>query len=92
MLVNEMNVSKSTLYRKIKSLTGMTTSDFIKDIRLKTACKIMKEKPVNITEVSYLVGFGQPKYFTYCFKKKFGILPSEYISKFSNNTEIQSKQ
>lgn len=91
MLVSEMNVSKSTLYRKIKSLTGMTTSDFIKDIRLKAACKIMKEKPVNITEVAYLVGFGQPKYFTYCFKKKFGILPSEYIAKFSNNAEIRSK-
>lgn len=80
-LVDKMNVSKSTLYRKIKSITGMPTSDFIKDIRLKTACKIMREKQMNVAEVAYMVGFGQPKYFTYCFKKKYGILPSEYMSK-----------
>lgn len=84
-LVGEMNVSKSTLYRKIKSLTGMTTSDFVKDIRLKTACRIMRENHVNIAEVAYLVGFGQPKYFTYCFKKKYGILPSEYASQYTKS-------
>lgn len=77
----EMNVSKSTLYRKIKSLTGMTTTDFIKDIRLKNACRIMKEKTVSVAEVAYQVGFGQPKYFTYCFKKKYGILPTEYMAR-----------
>lgn len=63
----------------------MTTSDFVKDIRLKTACRIMRENHVNIAEVAYLVGFGQPKYFTYCFKKKYGILPSEYASQYTKS-------
>ena len=79
--VAEMNVSKSTLYRKIKSLAGMSINEFIKDIRLKQACKIMREQAVSISEIAYLVGFEQPKYFTYCFKKKYGILPSEYMEK-----------
>lgn len=77
--VDVMNVSKSTLYRKIKSLTGMSTNEFIKDIRLKHACRIMKGKRMSISEIAYIVGFGQPKYFTYCFKKKYGMLPSEYM-------------
>lgn len=77
----EMNVSKSMLYRKIKVLTGMTTSDFIKDIRMKFACKLLKDKPVSIAEVAYAVGFSQPKYFTVCFHKKYGLTPSEYITK-----------
>ena len=79
-----MGVSKSMLYRKIKSLTGMTTSDFIKDIRLKYACKLLNDKPVSISEVAYAVGFSQPKYFTVCFQKKYGLTPSEYINNQKN--------
>lgn len=76
--VDEMGVSKSMLYRKIKVLTGMAPSDFVKDIRLKNACKILKDKSVNISEVSYAVGFNQPKYFSQCFRKKYNMSPSEY--------------
>ena len=94
--VDVMNVSKSTLYRKIKSLTGMSTNEFIKDIRLKHACRIMQGKRMSISEIAYMVGFGQPKYFTYCFKKKYGILPSEYmdrhVGKGSDDGESASQQ
>ena len=77
---DDMKISKSTLYRKIKSLTGMTTSDFIKDIRLRQAAELLKaDKNITISEVAYSVGFGQPKYFSTCFKKKYGVLPSEYF-------------
>ena len=82
--VKEMNVSKSMLYRKIKNLTGMSTTEFIRNIRLKNACKILREKSVNISEVAYTVGFNDPKYFTACFKKEFGILPTEYVKKFKD--------
>lgn len=85
--VAKMNVSKSTLYRKIKSLAGMSINEFIKDIRLKQACKIMREQSVSISEIAYLVGFEQPKYFTYCFKKKYGILPSEYLEKHTRTKD-----
>ena len=86
--VKEMNVSKSMLYRKIKNLTGMSTTEFIRNIRLKNACKILREKSVNISEVAYTVGFNDPKYFTSCFKKEFGILPTEYIRKFKDLEQL----
>lgn len=76
-----MYVSKSMLYRKIKALTGMTTGDFIKNIRLQKACSILEKGHVNISEVAYAVGFNEPKYFTLCFRKKFGLPPSEYFKK-----------
>ena len=80
----EMLTSKSTLYKKLKSLTGLNTSGFIRNVRLKAACRIMEEKGnvVRISELAYAVGFSDPKYFSVCFKKEFGMLPSEYIERF----------
>lgn len=81
---DEMKTSKSTLYKKLKSLTGLNTSAFIRNVRLKSACRIMEEKGSNIriSELAYAVGFNDPKYFSSCFKKEFGMLPSEYIERF----------
>lgn len=82
--VEEMGTSKSTLYKKLKSLTGLNTSAFIRNIRLKAACSIMEEKgsSVRISELAYVVGFNDPKYFSACFKKEFGMLPSEYLERY----------
>ena len=81
--VTEMNTSKSTLYNKLKSLTGLNTSAFIRNIRLKAACKIVEENPnIRVSELAYLVGFNDPKYFSSCFKKEFGMLVNEYVEKF----------
>ena len=81
---DEMLTSKSTLYKKLKSLAGLNTSSFIRNVRLKAACRIMEEKGINIrvSELAYAVGFNDPKYFSSCFKKEFGMLPSEYIERF----------
>lgn len=77
--IDEMGTSKSTLYKKLKSLTGLNTSAFIRNIRLKAACRIIEEKKrVRISELAYAVGFNDPKYFSSCFKREFGMLPSEY--------------
>lgn len=80
----EMLTSKSTLYKKLKSLTGLNTSGFIRNVRLKAACRIMEEKGNNlrVSELAYAVGFSDPKYFSACFKKEFGLLPTEYIERF----------
>ena len=79
----EMATSKSTLYKKLKSLTGLNTSAFIRNIRLKAACRIMAEKKrIRISELAYAVGFNDPKYFSSCFKKEFGLLPGEYMEKY----------
>lgn len=82
--VEEMGTSKSTLYKKLKSLTGLNTSAFIRNIRLKAACRIMEDKKsgLRISELAYAVGFNDPKYFSVCFKKEFGILPTEYQERF----------
>ncbi|MEL5894796.1 two-component regulator propeller domain-containing protein [Bacteroides sp. GD17] len=83
--VDEMGTSKSTLYKKLKSLTGLNTSAFIRNIRLKAACRIMEEKgsAVRISDLAYAVGFNDPKYFSACFKKEFGMLPTEYLERFT---------
>jgi DNA-binding response OmpR family regulator len=78
-LFEALNTSKSTLYRKIKSLTGFSPSEFIRNIRLKHACLMLKSGTGNISEVAYDVGFNDPKYFSTCFKNEFGMTPREYI-------------
>lgn len=81
--IEEMATSKSTLYKKLKSLTGLNTSAFIRNIRLKAAGRLMEQKKrVRISEVAYAVGFNDPKYFSACFKKEFGLLPTEYLEKY----------
>lgn len=77
-LSEKLNMSKSSLYRKIKSMTDLSPSDFIRNIRLKHACSLLKDKSINISEVAYAVGFSDPKYFTICFKNEFGLTPSEF--------------
>lgn len=73
-----LNMSKSSLYRKIKTMTGLSPIEFIRNIRLKHACQMLKDKSISISEVAYSVGFSDPKYFTSCFKNEFNITPSEY--------------
>lgn len=81
---DEMNVSKSTLYNKLKTLTGLNTSAFITNIRLKAACRIMDQnRNIRISDLAYSVGFNDPKYFSSCFKKEFNMRPSDYIERFA---------
>lgn len=81
--IEEMGTSKTTLYKKLKSLTGLSTSSFIRNIRLKVACRIMEENPtIRISDLAYEVGFNDPKYFSLCFKKEFGMLPNDYCERF----------
>ncbi len=77
-LASDMNISKSTLYRKIKSITGLTPLDFIRNIKMKHACMMLKSQGQTISEIAYALGFNNPKYFSKCFKEEFGISPTEY--------------
>ena len=88
---NEMGTSKSTLYRKLKSLTGLSTPAFINNIRLKAAARVLEEKgeTIRISELAYTVGFNDPKYFSSCFKREFELTPSEYMEKFLLNRKNQ---
>ncbi len=75
----EMGVSKTLLYSKLKALTGLSAIEFIRNIRLKEARKLLvdPENKLTIAEISYRVGFNDPLYFSRCFKKYFGVPPSE---------------
>ena len=75
----KLNMSKSSLYRKMKSLTRLSPFEFAKKIRMKNACHLLKHKKCTITEIAYIVGFTDPKYFTSCFKAELGLTPSDYI-------------
>ncbi len=74
----EMNASKSTLHRKLKSLTDMSPGEFIRNIRLKHACQMLLKTEYPISEIAYAVGFNNPKYFSSYFKAEMGMTPSEY--------------
>ena len=77
-LLEKLGVSKSTLHRKLTSLTGSTAFAMIKNARLKAAYDLLRKKEDSmVSEIAYAVGFNDPKYFSICFKKEFGILPSE---------------
>ena len=82
----DMGASSSKLYNKLRALTGMNVSSFIRDIRLKEAMRMAKQNPqLRVSDLAYSVGFKDPKYFATCFKKESGVQPSEYIESLSKD-------
>ena len=79
----ELGVSRTLLFTKIKAWTNFTPNEFIQEIRMKRAVQLLEQGNLNISEISYQVGFKNPKYFSKCFQKKFGLSPTAYIEKFS---------
>ena len=77
-MASDLHISRSTLSRKCKVITGCTPLEFIRNIKLKYACSLLKKKAISISEVAYATGFSSPKYFTKCFKEEFGMTPTEY--------------
>lgn len=81
LMASELHISRSTLSRKCKIIAGCTPLEFIRNIKLKYACSLLKNKATSISEVAYATGFSSPKYFTKCFKEEFGVSPSAYQEK-----------
>jgi signal transduction histidine kinase/ligand-binding sensor domain-containing protein/DNA-binding response OmpR family regulator len=77
-LASRMAVSSSTLYRKIKGITDLDITVFVRSIRLKKAAQMILNKEDNISGIAYYVGFNDPKYFRKCFVKQFGVTPSKF--------------
>ncbi len=75
-----MHMDRSTLYRKIISLTGKSPIDFIRSIRLKRAAQLLLKSGMSVAEVAYEVGFTNPKKFTRDFKEEFQVTPSQYVA------------
>ena len=79
-LCQEVGISRAQLHRKMKELTGLSTSEFIRNIRLEQAARLLKEQKINVTQVAYTVGFSNLAHFSTVFRKHFGVAPSEYAT------------
>lgn len=77
----ELHLSRMQLHRKLKALTGLSTTEFLRSQRLKTAVTLLKTTDLTVSEVAYSVGFNTPSYFIKCFKAIYDSTPSEYIIK-----------
>ena len=75
----KLGLSRVHLYRKVKELSGITRTDFLRNYRLKKASALLKQRSGTISEVAYATGFGSPAYFSKCFKAVYNITPTEFI-------------
>ncbi|MDR2916844.1 MAG: response regulator [Tannerella sp.] len=82
-LSEKLFMSSSTLYRKMKALTGISANEFIRKIKMNKAEQLLLQGKYNISEIAYKVGINSPVYFRQCFKEEFGLTPSEYIKELN---------
>ena len=79
-LAEELCISRSGLFAKIKTLANVTPNELIQIVRLKKAAALLSENKYRINEICYMVGFNNPSYFAKCFQKQFGIKPGEFVN------------
>jgi len=85
MLAEQLNISRSGFFSKIKSLAGVTPNELIQVVRLKKAAELLSVNKYRINEVAYMVGYNDPSYFSKCFFKQFNIRPGDFINKYRNS-------
>ena len=85
-LVQELAVSRSVFFKKLKTLTGLAPIEFIKEMRMNRAVQLIGVGEYSMTQIAYMVGINDPRYFSKCFKQKMGMTPTEY-----RDREIKSK-
>ena len=83
LLTKEVGISRAQLHRKMKEITGLPISEFIRNIRLEQAVRLLKEQKINVTQVAYTVGFSNLAHFSTVFRKQYGVSPTEYIEQNS---------
>lgn len=79
-LAQMLNMSRATLYRKLRNVSELTPNEFIRLVRLKKAAELLKQREYRINEIVFIVGFNSVSYFAKCFYKQFGVLPKDYCS------------
>ena len=77
-LTEQVGISRAQLHRKMKEITGISTGDFIRNLRLEQAARLIAENKINVTQVAYAVGFNNQTHFSTVFKKHYGMTPTEY--------------
>ncbi|MFV0564894.1 MAG: two-component regulator propeller domain-containing protein [Flavobacteriaceae bacterium] len=80
-LSDKMFMSTSTLYRKMKAITNLSSTEFIRKIKIEESVKLLLERKYTLTEIAYMVGINSQVYFRKCFKEEFGCTPTDYLKK-----------
>jgi AraC-like DNA-binding protein len=81
MFASEIGMSRMQLHRKLKGLTGLSATNFIRSQRLTMAAELLGKSGANISEIGYLVGFSDPSYFSKCFKETYHCTPTEFVAR-----------
>jgi signal transduction histidine kinase/DNA-binding response OmpR family regulator len=84
-LTEEVGLSRTQLHRKMKEITGISTGEFIRNLRLEQAVRLIREGKINIAQVAYSVGFNNQTYFSTVFKRYYGMTPTEFAEKEKKN-------
>jgi AraC-like DNA-binding protein len=79
----ELGVSRTLLFLKVKTWTNFTPNELIKHYRMRRAVQLLEKGKMIVSEVSYHVGYKNPKYFSKCFSEKFGLTPSQFQKKYA---------
>lgn len=82
-----LNMGRTVFYQKIKTLVGLSPVDFLREMRLKRAMQLVESGQYNVSSIAYMTGFNDPKYFSKCFKKRWGQNPSDLTKKGGNENE-----
>ncbi|MBP5680424.1 MAG: helix-turn-helix domain-containing protein, partial [Bacteroidales bacterium] len=80
-LADNMNMSRATLYRRLKQAVDLSPNDFIHQVRMRRSAELLATTSDSIAQIAYSVGFNNPKYFSKCFRQDFGVSPAEYRAK-----------
>lgn len=91
-LAEKVNMSRSTLTRKLKAITGLTPLEYIRRVKMQHACRMLKDSHTTVNEVALALGYYNRKYFTACFKEEYGLTPSEYQKKQEQEGTSDSKE
>lgn len=89
-LCNTTHMSRSTFFKKVKSLTGLSPVEFIRDIKMKKAAQLLSSGQFRVKEITYMIGISDSRYFSKCFKDKYGMTPLEYKNKGINSESRES--
>lgn len=90
-LAREMKMSRSHIHRHLKTLTNLSVSQFIRNIRLEKAMEMLSKTDDSASEIAYKVGFSSPTYFNHCFHEHFGFPPGEVKKRIISNNESSAE-
>ena len=80
-IASEVNMSRSVFFKKLKTLTGLSPIEFLKEVRMKRAVQLIETEEYSMAQIAYMVGINDSHYFSKCFKQQYGITPTEYKKK-----------